>query len=210
MKLQTIFTLLLILAAILLAIFSYQQLPSIVPSHWNALGEVDGYVSKNGHIVMFLGLCIGLPLLMTLIPKIDPKYTNIQKFEGNYSWFVVVMTAFTIGMFIYTTMYSLGYKFPIQNYMIPALSVLFFSVSNLLKKAKSNYTIGIRVPWTLHSEKNWDLTHQLAAKSFAYGSIVLLLTLLLGQNTFAVFMTFLFVMVLVPIIYSYWLHTQRV
>jgi len=210
MKSQTILVLLLVGAAILISLFSYTQLPNLVPSHWNAIGEVDGYVSKNGHIAMFLGLCIGLPLLMTFIPKIDPKYSNIQKFEGDYSWFVVVMTAFTVGMFIYTTMFALGHKFPIQNFMIPALSVLFFCIGNLLRKAKSNYTIGIRVPWNLHSEKNWDLTHQLAAKSFTYGSIVLLLSLLVGQYAFPVFITFLLVMVLVPVIYSYWLHRQGV
>ncbi|HAF86254.1 MAG TPA: hypothetical protein DCG32_07825 [Sphaerochaeta sp.] len=31
-----------------------------------------------------------------------------------------------------------------------------------MPKCKHNYTVGIRIPWTLASEENWNRTHRFA------------------------------------------------
>lgn len=209
-KLQFLITTLLLLATIFFGIATFNSLPATVPSHWNVVGEVDGYVSKTTHVFLFLGLCTVLPIFMYFVPRLDPKYANIQKFEGSYLWFVLAFTAFLDSLYVYTTMFALGYRFPINYFIIPAMAALIFVIGMMLETAKSNYTIGFRLPWTLHSEKNWDLTHQLAATSLKYGSAVLVLTVFLGNYAFAVFMTFLFAMFLVPVFYSYWLHRKGI
>jgi len=210
MKLQTIISLLLLALAIFGTALVYHLLPAIVPSHWNALGEVDGYVKRNTHVFLFLGLCAGLPLLLVYLPKLDPKYSNIELFEESYHWFITALTAFFVSIYGYTTIFALGYRFPIIYFIIPAMSALFFIIGLMLEKSKSNYTIGLRVPWTLHSDQNWELTHKFAAKSFQYGSFVLLSSLLLPAYSFAIFVGFLTIMVLVPVVYSYWLHRKGV
>lgn len=199
-----------ILLAGIVTAFVYSKLPAYMPSHWNAYGQIDAYASKDTHIYLFLGLCAGIPLLMNWIPKLDPKYKNIKTFEGDFGWFTVALTAFMVTLYLYTTAIGLGYQLPIQNFMIPALSLLFFSIGFMLRKTKSNYTIGIRVPWTLHSEKNWEMTHSLAAKCFMYGATVMLLSLLLGENSLFGFLAVLTVVVLIPIIYSYTLHKKGI
>lgn len=35
-----------------------------------------------------------------------------------------------------------------------------------MPKLKQNYTIGIKVPWTLNSEENWNMTHRMAGKVY--------------------------------------------
>jgi len=48
------------------------------------------------------------------------------------------------------------------------IAVLFFFLGSMMPKLKQNYTIGIRLPWTLHSEIVWDKTHQFGGKLFIF------------------------------------------
>ncbi|MFZ6022208.1 MAG: SdpI family protein [Patescibacteria group bacterium] len=206
MKIQYTIITALIITAIIATIYVYPLLPELVPSHWNALGEVDAYTKKNVHVTFMLGICIVLPIFMRILPKLDPKYKNIKSFEGDFAWFTVVFTLFMIALYAYTTLYALGYQYPIQAFIIPAMSVLFYTTGLLLAKAKPNYSIGFRLPWTLDNEDNWNKTHKIASLSFRYGSFALLLTTLLGKYSFSVFMIALTFMALIPVIYSYRLH----
>jgi uncharacterized membrane protein len=50
--------------------------------------------------------------------------------------------------------------------MLPFMGVLFIGVGYMLRKAKRNFFIGIRTPWTLSSDRVWDKTHQLGSILF--------------------------------------------
>jgi uncharacterized membrane protein len=50
--------------------------------------------------------------------------------------------------------------------MLPFMGVLFIAIGYMLKKAKRNFFIGIRTPWTLSSDTVWDKTHQLGSILF--------------------------------------------
>ncbi len=210
MKTQKFLTVALIVFAMIITAVAYNKLPATVPSHWNINGDIDGYLSKSSHIVLFLVLSIGLPLLLNWAPKLDPKHSNIKGFENAYQWFIVSMTGFIVALYIFVTASALGYSLPIQNFIIPAMALLFYAIGVMLKQTKSNYTIGFKLPWTLHSEKNWDMTHAVAARSFKYGATALVLSLLFGTIAFPIFMVTLSVMVIVPVVYSYTLHRRGI
>jgi len=57
-------------------------------------------------------------------------------------------------------------------------------MGNYLSKVRRNFWMGVRTPWTLASDRVWNDTHRLAAKTFviagAGGVIVTLLPLPLG------------------------------
>ena len=55
------------------------------------------------------------------------------------------------------------------------MGVLFFSIGIVIGKAKRNWFIGIRTPWTLSSEAVWDKTHRLGGKVFMVSGLVSLL-----------------------------------
>ena len=42
----------------------------------------------------------------------------------------------------------------------------------MLRKAKRNFFIGIRTPWTLSSDKVWDETHRLGAVLFMISGVL--------------------------------------
>jgi uncharacterized membrane protein len=209
MKKQYIIIAVLILFAAIVTAFVYPQLPETVASHWNAEGVVDGYMDKKSNTLFFFGLMIGIPLLMLYLPKIDPKYQNIKAFEGSFDWFIVGLSVFFIALYVFSLAWALGYQFPINYFIIPALSLLFFSIGKMLENAKMNYTIGIRTPWTLANEENWDKTHKLSAKTYQYGSLFLLVALLFGKYSFVIFIISLLAMTLYPVLYSFILYKKQ-
>jgi uncharacterized membrane protein len=67
--------------------------------------------------------------------------------------------------------------------------------------------MGIKLPWTLNNEENWNKTHRLAGKVWVAGGIVILITALWGN--FGVLMATTLLMVVIPTIYSYHLYRKQ-
>ena len=82
---------------------------------------------------------------------------------------------------------------------------MFIIIGNYLPKARQNYTIGIKIPWTLANEENWNRTHRLAGYLWMICGILMILISL----TRFVPAEWLLIMVLVPCIYSFWLHAEK-
>lgn len=93
--------------------------------------------------------------------------------------------------------------------VMPVLVGLVLAViGNYLPKCKQNYTIGIKIPWTLNSEENWNRTHRFAGRIWLVCGLVIMLTGFIGG--FWIFLGVVLVMVLAPFIYSYLLHRKGV
>jgi len=80
---------------------------------------------------------------------------------------------------------------------------LFILIAQLLKKSKQNYTIGIRTPWTLSSEKVWDKTHKLGAKLFTISGGITILSALFPLYSFYVLIGSILLSTIYLFVYSY-------
>ncbi|PJE57420.1 MAG: hypothetical protein COU82_02105 [Candidatus Portnoybacteria bacterium CG10_big_fil_rev_8_21_14_0_10_38_18] len=177
MKKSSIFILIIILISFAVGIYFYPQFPDKVASHWNARGEVDGYMSKFWGLFLMPIITLGLWLMFILIPKIDPLKKNIEKFRKYFDAFIVFIILFLFYIYVLTIFWNLGKTFDMGRAMVPAIGILFFYIGILLKYAKRNWFIGIRTPWTLSSDNVWDKTHKLGAKLFKIAAIITLLGL---------------------------------
>jgi len=178
-------------------------MPDKMASHWNAQGEVDGYMSKFWGVFLMPTVSVGLFLLFLLMPKIDPLKANIEKFRKYYDGFIVMMIAFLFYAYALTIAWNLGFVFNMTQFMMPAMGLLFYYIGILTEKAKRNWFIGIRTPWTLSSEKVWNKTHNIGGKLFkAVGVIALLGIFFPKQMLFFVFFPVIFVAGYL-IVYSY-------
>ena len=83
-------------------------------------------------------------------------------------------------------------------------SAALFVVGNYLPKCRQNYMIGIKLPWTLDNEENWDYTHRMAGKWWIIGGV---LTILLGFQKFVdpigAAVGIILIVTLIPAIASY-------
>ncbi len=191
------------LISIGLSLYFYSLLPESMASHWNASGVVDGYSSKLSNVIMFPALQIFLFLLLIYIPKLDPKKDNIKKFEKEFyifiNSFLIFFTILQLQVFLWNT----GYRIPMNNLMPALMGGLFLVMAYLIKNAKQNYTIGIRTPWTLHSENIWNKTHRLGAKLFAISGILSILSSLLPAYSYIVVIGTVLIFTAYLFLYSY-------
>lgn len=158
-----------------IAIYSYSYMPAKVASHWNSSGTVDGYMSRFWGVFFMPILLTLLALLFVVIPRIDPLKENIAKFRKYFDNFVFLILAVFLFIYIDMLLWSIGIKINPAFVMPLAMGVLFFYVGVLLEKAKRNWFIGIRTPWTMSSEKVWDKTHKRAAILFKVAAILCLI-----------------------------------
>ncbi|MBU3913796.1 MAG: DUF1648 domain-containing protein [Nanoarchaeota archaeon] len=176
MKKTTVISIILIIISFLASAYFYYQIPGdIIASHWNAAGEVNGYMSKFIGLFLFPLIILCIYLLFLLIPKIDPLKENIKKFRKYYDSFILIIMLFMTYVFGFTLAFNLGYKFNMTYAVIPAIGILFIYIGYILKFLKRNWFIGIRTPWTISSEITWGKTHNLGSVLFKISGISVLL-----------------------------------
>jgi len=158
--------------------YLYYQMPEAMASHWNARGEVDGYMPKLWGLFLMPALSFVLFLFFAAIPKIDPMKKNIAKFRKYFDRFVLLIMAFLLYLYLITIMWNFGFNFNMIQLLVPAFAVLFYYSGVLIEKAKRNWFIGIRTPWTMSSDRVWNKTHKLGGKLFKISGVISLLGLL--------------------------------
>jgi uncharacterized membrane protein len=186
----------------------YGRLPEQMASHWNANDQVNGYMSRFWGAFLMPIISTGMLALFLIIPSIDPLKDNITKFRDTFNTFIALIIAFMLYTHILTLIYNLGYTFRISLAMIPGLGLIFVFAGIMMSKAKRNYFIGIRTPWTLANDTVWDETHKLGSKLFIGAGVLSLFSLFLGENGFWLMMIWLGGAGLIPVIYSYILFAR--
>ncbi len=188
-----------ILLVFAVGILLYPSLPERMPTHWNAQGEVDGWGSRNFAVFFFPCLIITVYSLMLFIPLIDPLKRNYDKFKQPYFYFRLLFVFFFALLYLYTLAAGSGWEMNINYFIIPANALLFILIGFFLPRIKKNYFVGIKTPWTFHSEEVWNKTHQFSGKLFIVAGLVSLL----GLFNFWFFMIPILVAALGSVVYSY-------
>ena len=201
-----IITSIVILLPMIAGIALWNQLPQEIPYHWNAAGEVDGWASKAMAVFGTPALMLALQWLAVVATLTDPKKQNhSQKVLQLIFWFIPMLTV-VLSAVIYAT--ALGGKIRVEMIVPTLLGILFIAIGNYLPKCQQNYTIGIKIPWTLHSEENWNRTHRLAGYVWVAGGVVM--TLSGFVNLFWLSLPAALCMALIPVVYSFILSRKGI
>ena len=205
-----VLSLILILAATLAGLLLWNRLPDPMPAHWNAAGEIDGYMSKFWGIFLMPVITIALVPLFLVIPNIDPLKANIAKFRGVFNWFIVIFVAYMLFIYALTLAAALGVQFNMTAMLLPVVGLLFIGAGYMMSKAKRNFFIGIRTPWTLSSDRVWNETHRLGSTLFiACGVLAILGSFFGGMAAFWLMLVPLIVSSVFLVVYSYVLYRRE-
>lgn len=198
-------------AVILLPIFAgmalWGRLPERVPTHFNFQGVADGWSGKPFAV-------FGLPLFLLAVHFLcvfgvshDPKAGNVSgKMRALVLWICPGVSLFVAAM-IYPS--ALGYPVNARVFAMLLTGAVFVVVGNYLPKCRQNYTVGIKLPWTLHDEENWNRTHRLAGPLWVAGGFLMILNAFLPFNPAYVFAGVLILGVGVPVVYSAALYVMK-
>ncbi len=205
-KRTLILTSLLTLLPLGIGLYAWNQLPDPMATHFDIHGMANGYSSKLFAIFFLPLFLLGIQWFCIFITSADPRKQNISsKIFTLILWIIPIISLIT-GLSVYA--YNLGYSIPIEISSEILIGLLLLILGNYLPKTKQNYTIGIKLPWTLDNEENWNRTHRLAGFVWVMGGIVILISALLHFHSFYFLFAVLILTIIIPCVYSYWLYTH--
>jgi len=202
MRKPYIWIIFLILLSFALSFYFYPQMPEKIASHWDAQGQVNGYMGKTAAILLIPCTLVFLAIIFLLIPAIDPLKENIAKFQRYYYNFILLFFLFMLIVHLQMILWNVGIKIS-PNLVLPiTLGILFYYIGIMVEQSKRNYFIGIRTPWTLHDDEIWDKTHEVGGKSFKIGGVICALGVL-NQRYAIYFVLSIIPFAFYPALYSY-------
>ena len=203
-KFALIYPLVIIVLSYAIGYYLSPQLPNLMASHWGINGEVNGYMSKSMGIYFMPTLSLLLYFLFRFLPSIDPYKKNFSQFENYYHTFITVIFSFFFYIYLLTLFWNLGYRFNMIQVLSPAFAVLFYYAGVLTSKAKRNWFVGIRTPWTLSSETVWQKTHLTGGKLFKLTALLTLFGTIFPQIAMYLLLVPVLATTAFVFAYSYW------
>lgn len=175
-----------------------------MPTHWGLSGGPDGYGSRAEAVFRVPLILLASHLFCAAVVSKDPKGKNISnKIFRIVLWFCPAVSIFT-AFLVYGTVFSL--EIDSDKITLIFIGVMFVVLGNYFPKIRQNRTVGIRLPWTLHDEENWNQTHRITGRVWMVGGILLMIGVILGieGNQGSIIMCSILVFVaLFPIGYSF-------
>ena len=203
-KKTIIITSLLTLVPSVIGLILWNQLPEKIATHFNINNEPDAYSGKAFAVFALPALMLVFHLICCFASSHDPKgknYTDkMMKIVLGICPAVSILTCSTVYL------HALGKGVKMGFVASLLVGIMFIIVGNYLPKCKQTYTMGIKLPWTLDDEENWNKTHRLAGKLWFIGGVIICATAVLSN--FFILMTVTLVKCIVPTVYSYNLYRK--
>lgn len=196
---------LVILLPMLVGLLLWTRLPDQLPTHFGISGEVNGYSSKAFTVFGLPGFLLAVHWLCALTTKFDPKAQNL---EGKMMQLVLwVCPAVSVLVLVLSYGNALSYGIRAELVVPLMMGLLFVIIGNWLPKCKQTYTLGIKLPWTLEDEDNWNRTHRFAGPVWVACGLIVMLGAVMGCAW--VMFPALVVMTIAPTVYSFLLFRQK-
>ena len=147
----------------------YSRLPETVATHWDMNGVANGWSSRAFAAFGLPGILLAVNLFVPFVLRTDPKRQNMSPALVSVAqWTIPVVSLLGSGL---TLARALDYEVRVERILPALIGVLFIIIGNFLPKTKQSYTMGIKLPWTLASEENWNRTHRLAGFLWVIGGV---------------------------------------
>ncbi|MFP4519046.1 MAG: SdpI family protein [Oceanicaulis sp.] len=138
--------------------------------HWGLSGEVNRTAGKAEALLILPAITLGLCALLAAAPHIDPRGRNLK---ASAPVFLTVWTGLLIVLTVTHGLIALGAAGVVNpsdggvvRFVLGGVALFIAVIGNLLGKARPNWFLGVRTPWTLSSDKAWDVTHRWAGRGF--------------------------------------------
>ncbi len=189
----------------LLGIYLWKELPETIPVHFNAQGTADGYAPKWIAVFMLPAFLAVLNAFVHFAMEADSKKKAHPKAMTTLiNWIIPVISAVVNPICI---LKGMGKQIEIQIIISALLGILYIFIGNYLPKCRQNATMGIRLPWTLKDEDNWNKTHRFAGYLWIICGLLILVCSFLDK--FLWLFIFVFISIIIPTVYSYKLSKKQ-
>ncbi|MDD6050207.1 MAG: SdpI family protein [Clostridiales bacterium] len=203
-----IITTLVMLLPLVAGIILWNRLPDQLATHFDASGTPNGFSSRTFAV-------LGIPALLILLHwlcafgslRFDPKAENLEgKVMGLVLWICPVIS---IVMSVIVLGNGLGYHVAAEVVVPLLVGVVIVVIGNWLPKCKQTWTLGIKLPWTLEDEDNWNRTHRFAAPIWVVCGLIIMASSFLAPLRMWLVGGALVVVLVAPTVYSYRLFRSK-
>ena len=206
-KLLLLITSAVILLQTVVGVLIWDRLPDPIATHFNFRNEPDGWTSKAFTV-------FGMPLVLLALHWItllvsSAKNAQIKNLNSKVKflfWWIIPSVSLLLMVLCYG--YALGVPLNTGRIVLVFLGLLFAVTGNYIPKVRRNYSVGIKLPWTMTDDENWNKTHRMAAPIWVVCGILLIIFGLIGYTNWVSFVPIL-VMILLPTVYSLALHLKK-
>ena len=188
----------------------WDKLPDTMVTHWGVSGSADAVSSKTFAVFGMPLIILALHWICIFVSEKDVRNKNQNPKMKNITFWVCPATAWLVSGMMY--FFSLGDDFEVKNILgiiFIFLALLFCVIGNYLPKFKQNFTMGIKLKWTLENEENWNKTHRLGGIVwFVCGLVMLAVAFLPLKISIPVMILVMAFAVIVPTVYSYCIYRR--
>lgn len=200
-KFKTLCSSVVILLPILFGLIVWDKLPEKIATHWGPDGNPDQYSSKLFAVVVLPLIVFAIHWLCLFFSRFDPRNKDQHKKILGLIFWICPSVSILFSAFTYFGAFDI--EFNIGGICIAFLGLLFIIIGNYMPKTKQNYTIGLKIPWTLDDEGNWNATHRFAGRLWVIGGILMLPLSFLPLKFLPFVLILVLPLVIVPMVYSY-------
>ncbi len=177
-----------ILGMLAVSLWAWGNIPDqLIPVHFDMEGRPDSYGSKFEGLLLTPAVAIAFNLLLVFLPKIEPRKEHLLSSSKAYGavWIanvacLAVLHGTSVAVILGQEQYAGLYSTAVQI----AVGILLMVMGNYTAKIQSNFSFGLRTPWTLSSEQSWNKSSRLGGWlvfGLGLGCIAVALT---GNSTF--------------------------
>jgi len=120
-----------LLVTFALSIFFYPRLPQVIATHWNAFGEVDGFMQKFWGVFILPIFSSAITLFFILVPKIF-RTKESEKFREIYYEMAIFLSLLFLLAQIHTLLWNIGIKLNANIFISLTLGGLLMSFALIL------------------------------------------------------------------------------
>lgn len=185
----------------------YNRLPNEVATHFGADFKPDGYSPKWMAAFLMPGILLCLNVLVWFMTENDPRKAGINKNMKLLShWIVPVISIIVQAVVIF---HALGGGIGIVRIIPVLVGLILVIAGNYMPKCRRNYTTGIKLPWTLHDDENWNKTHRLGGRLMVLCGFAIMLCGFFEVRA-EVVVGMVLLTVIIPAVYSYTLYRRGI
>ncbi len=207
-KLSLILSSFVILLPAIVSLIFWDRLPENMAIHYGFDGQPDSFASKAVTVFTLPLILLAFQWVAVLVTSKDKGNKDQNKKIMDIVLWIVPFISLLVHTVIYSTAFGISFS-PVMSVCI-LIAVMFIAMGNYLPKCRQNSTIGIKLPWTLANEENWNKTHRLGGKLWVVCGMAMLIVAFLPERIASVlFLPLVFVAGLVPTVYSFVLSRKQ-
>lgn len=186
----------------------YSKMPDQVATHFDFNFQPDDYSSREFALFGIPAVMVGLFILCAGLLEVDPKKRGMDgRLKSITRWVIPILSVFIQCV---TISFALDSSINLTRFIPVLIGILFVLMGNYLPKCRQNYTMGIKLPWTLNSEENWDRTHRFGGRMFVVSGLCMIIAAFFSGYVSGAIFVLALIACFVPTIYSYWLYKKGI